>query len=169
MEDFFMRTSILAAAVSLAALAVLSVAPSLGFAASVVTVSLWDKGAEMGMPPGLGMGMSGDMSMATMGITATPDTVTAGPVTFNVTNDSTDLIHEMLVIPVPADGSLLPYVDDEERVDEEAAHHLGEVSELDPGKSGSLTVDLDAGKYVLVCNIAGHYMAGMWTIIDVTP
>ena len=50
---------------------------------------------------------------------------------------------------------------------EDAAGHLGEVSELDPGKSGSLSMKLDPGTYMLLCNVAGHYMAGMWTTITV--
>jgi uncharacterized cupredoxin-like copper-binding protein len=53
------------------------------------------------------------------------------------------------------------------KVDEEGSVHLGEVSELDPGKSGTLTVDVKPGKYILYCNITGHYMSGMWTLIDV--
>jgi uncharacterized cupredoxin-like copper-binding protein len=164
-----MWKSILAAAMSLAAIAVLSVAPSPGFAAEVVTVSLWDKGSEMEMPTGLGIGMSDDMSMATMGVKLSTDTATAGPVTFNVTNDSQDLIHEMVVVPLPAMGADIPYLADEDKIDEDAAGHLGEVSELDPGQSGSLTIDLKPGDYGLICNIAGHYMSGMWAVFHVTP
>lgn len=163
-----MRKPFLAAA-SLAAAILLSMAPTQSNAAATVNVSLWDKGADMEMPTGLGMGMSGDMSMTTMGVKATPDAVTAGEVTFNVTNDSKDTIHEMLVIPIADETTQLPFLADEKRVDEEAAHDLGEVAELEPGASGSLTLNLKAGKYALVCNIAGHYMAGMWTIITVTP
>ena len=36
----------------------------------------------------------------------------------------------------------LPFVAADNRVDEDAAGHLGEVSELDPGKSGALTLTL---------------------------
>jgi uncharacterized cupredoxin-like copper-binding protein len=52
-------------------------------------------------------------------------------------------------------------------VDEDAAGHLGEVSELDPGASGTLTIDLKPGKYVLFCNLPAHFMNGMWTEITV--
>jgi uncharacterized cupredoxin-like copper-binding protein len=55
----------------------------------------------------------------------------------------------------------------ESRVNEDAAGHLGEVSELDPGQSGSLSMKLDPGTYMLFCNVPGHYMAGMWTTITV--
>ncbi len=135
-------------------------------AATTVSVSLWDK-PDMDMATGLGHGMGGDMSKANMGITATPESVPAGPVTFQVTNDSKDIVHEMIVAPLKSADEKLPYIDSEGRVDEEAAGHLGEVAELDPGASGALTVTLKPGSYILYCNIAGHYMGGMWTDIEV--
>ncbi len=58
---------------------------------------------------------------------------------------------------------------DQNRVDVEVVHDLGRVAELHPGTSGSLTLNLKAGKYALICNIARHFMAGSWTIITVTP
>ena len=77
------------------------------------------------------------------------------------------MIHEMLVSPILGLDAKLPYVDNENRVDEEASRDLGEVSELDPGKSGALTLELKPGLYILFCNIPGHYMSGMWTTIEV--
>ena len=47
------------------------------------------------------------------------------------------------------------------------AKSLGEVADLEPGKSGELTLDLKPGYYALFCIIQGHYMAGMWKIIAV--
>jgi len=44
----------------------------------------------------------------------------------------------------------------------------GEVPELDPGKSGTLSVSLQPGTYLLLCNQPGHYEAGMWTVFTVT-
>jgi uncharacterized cupredoxin-like copper-binding protein len=38
---------------------------------------------------------------------------------------------------------------------------VGEVSETAAGATKSTTLDLKAGKYVIVCNISGHYQAGM--------
>lgn len=69
--------------------------------------------------------------------------------------------------PVKDENATLPYIAGENRVDEEAAGDLGEVADLDAGKSGSLTLDLRPGIYVLVCNIPGHFMAGMWTTLTV--
>ena len=71
----------------------------------------------------------------------------------------------MVVSPLKSDSEILPYITDENRVDEEKAGHLGEVSELDPGQSGELGIDLVPGKYILYCNIPGHFVSGMWTVL----
>ena len=137
---------------------------------ATITVTLWDKGPDSATPDDahpMGFGTKGaDMAMAMLGVKADVDTVPAGNVTFNVTNGSKDIVHEMLVSPLPADSNL-PYVAADYKVDEEAAGHLGEVAELDPGKTGSLTLDLKPGKYILFCNIPAHFMNGMWTVITV--
>lgn len=134
---------------------------------SMVNVSLWDKGAEAEMATGLGMGMGGNMSKATMGIKLSTDAVQAGKVTFEVTNNSKDNIHEMVIAPLKKGEHVLPYVASESEVDEDKSGDLGEVSELDPGKEGSLTLNLKPGKYVLFCNVAGHYANGMWAMLTV--
>jgi len=142
-------------------------------AAEVINVSLWDKGDTsldmMGEVAPMGMAMDGaDMTMATMGITADVTTVHAGEITFQVTNDSTVLIHEMVLAPVADINMALPYDNDMLKVDEDAAGHLGEVAELDTGGYGALTMTLDPGTYILYCNIPAHYAMGMWTLIEVT-
>lgn len=145
---------------------------SAAFAAQVSTVhvSLWDKGPDSATPDDahpMGMGSAGDMKLAMLGVKSDAKFVKAGQVTFQVKNSSKDIIHEMILSPVPADGKILPYLVDQFKVDEEAAGHLGEVAELDPGKTGALTVDLKPGKYVLFCNLPAHFMNGMWTEITV--
>ena len=148
---------------------VLAAAISGAHAAAIVHVKLWDKGDQVDMSKnlGLGLGLKGDMSKATMGIDIDRKEVPAGKVTFEVRNDGREMIHEMLVSPISSRDAKLPYVDNDNRVDEEASRDLGEVSELDPGKSGALTLDLKPGLYILFCNIPGHYMSAMWTTIEV--
>ena len=137
-------------------------------AKATVNVTLNNKPLTSDLPNNLGMAMSGgDMSKAMMGVFAVPSTVPAGEVTFTATNRSTDTIHEMILIKVTDPKKPLPYLAADNKIDEDAAGHLGEVSELDPSKSGSLTMKLDPGTYMLLCNIPGHYMAGMWTTITV--
>jgi len=134
---------------------------------TIVKVTLWDKGpnAEMSMDEGMGM-MHASMADTMMGIKLNNRQAKAGEVTFKVTNTSQETVHEMLVVPMPADGKL-PYDANEAKFDEDKAGSLGEVEELEPGKSGELTLNLKPGKYVLSCNVASHFANGMWTTFTV--
>lgn len=69
---------------------------------------------------------------------------------------------------ITSTDEVMPYIADENKIDEDAAGHLGEVAELEPGKSGSLGLDMKPGQYLLYCNIPGHYVGGMWTVLTVT-
>ena len=147
----------------------LAASASGAFAATIVKVDLWDKGAGTEMATTMAYGTAGmDMSKATMGVKATPATAPAGIVSFEVTNTSKDTIHEMIVMYLADPSQALPYIAADSKVDEDKAGDKGEVSELDPGKGGILTVALKPGKYLLICNVAGHFMAGMWTTFEVT-
>jgi uncharacterized cupredoxin-like copper-binding protein len=98
--------------------------------------------------------------------------VPAGKVTFDVTNSSTFFKHEMVVLKTDLDPAALP-ADSTGKVNEDTS--VGEVSELDKGATGSVTLDLAAGKYVLICNIVEssgghevHYMKGMYVAFTVS-
>jgi uncharacterized cupredoxin-like copper-binding protein len=142
-------------------------------AKTVVKISLWDKGATSmdgmdSMVP-MGMAMPGAMmAMATMGITADIVEFPAGEVTFNVVNDSQEFYHSLAIAPVADLSKELPYLIDSQMVDEEAAGTIARAKELKPHTSGSVTVDMLPGTYILYCNIAGHYVMGMWTIVTVS-
>jgi len=150
---------------AVAAVPLLASLPAMA-AETAIDVSLWES-PDMDMATGLGYGMNGDTTAANMGITLSTSTVPAGPVTLNVVNDGPDLVHEMVVSPTKAEGTPLPFDADLDKVLEDEAGHLGEVAELDPGQKGALTLELDAGQYILYCNIEGHYGAGMWTLLTV--
>ena len=160
--------TILSAFAGLAALAIAAVSPA--DAATTVKVSLWDKGADMAMPTDLLYATPGiDLSKATMGIVVQPNTARAGVISFHVTNGSKDTVHETIVMYREDPTQPLPYLTDENRVDEDRAGDKGEVSELEPGASGTLTIPLEPGTYLLICNVPGHFAAGMWTVFTVTP
>src|SRR5665811_2158934 len=83
---------------------------------SVIKVSLWDKGANsmnmLGHGEMMGMGMGGTvngMPMAPMGIRVSTQTISAGEVTFEVINSSTQMVHEMVISPVKDMKTPLPY------------------------------------------------------------
>jgi uncharacterized cupredoxin-like copper-binding protein len=136
---------------------------------TTIAVTLWDNGENLDLSKNLGMapGSTMDMTKAPMGLKAQPAEVPAGKVTFQVTNSSKATIHEMILASYAGKSKALPYIDNENRADEDKAGDLGEVSELDPGKTGSLTVEMKPGTYILFCNVPGHLGAGMWTTVKV--
>ncbi|MBV9567636.1 MAG: copper resistance protein [Hyphomicrobiales bacterium] len=97
------------------------------------------------------------------------DSVPAGQVRFEATNESKTLVHEMILVKTDQDPSAFPYDSKKDEVIESKVKSLGEVSELQPGKSGHLAVSLKPGSYVLYCNQAGHMHQGMWARLTVTP
>ena len=137
-------------------------------AATVVHVELSDT-SGVPMATTLAYGTPGlDMTKATMAMKTTPLKAPAGVITFKVKNVSKDTVHEMIVMYLADPAKPLPYIEKDSKVDEDMAGDKGEVSELEPGKSGQLTLDLKPGKYLLICNVAGHFAAGMWSPFEVT-
>lgn len=81
------------------------------------------------------------------------DSVDAGPITFAADNQGGET-HELVVVEA-ASAEELP-VDDEGTFDEDAfgeENVLGEVEDVEPGDTKELTLDLEPGTYVLLCNI----------------
>lgn len=142
-------------------------------AGSVVDVSLTDMGPMMGGGM-MGGGMMGH-AMGMMRIAASPTSVPAGQVSLRVFNRGS-LDHEVVVMPL-APGQYVgqrPIAADG-RVDESGS--LGEASQSCSGEEGDgisprswswTTLTLPAGRYEMLCNIAGHYGSGMYTELDVT-
>jgi uncharacterized cupredoxin-like copper-binding protein len=100
------------------------------------------------------------------GITASPREVSPGAVVVRVVNHGPDR-HELIVVRVR--GKRLPLRSDGMTINEEALQRA-EVGVLEPGAPGSvrdLHVNLSAGRYVLFCNMSGHYMGGMHTMLVV--
>ena len=94
--------------------------------------------------------------------------VKAGPVVFAVTNDSKDLIHELIVVSVADPSRPLPYDRKDGRVIESRIADLGEASDLNPGEKKTLHLTLKPGNYILMCNQPDHYKAGMKATLVVT-
>ena len=94
-----------------------------------------------------------------MKISASPRHVPAGEVALVVTNRGS-IDHELVV--VRSNGSTsLPVkhfkADEGNRVVDEV--------ELKAGETGRLTMNLSPGKYILICNVLGHYQLGMHTLL----
>jgi uncharacterized cupredoxin-like copper-binding protein len=96
-----------------------------------------------------------------MSLTVDQSTVKAGDVVFQVHNDAMTEEHEMVLVKLKSPDQKLAVVQGKHRVDERQLKSLGEVSEIKPGADGALRVKLQPGSYLLLCNIKGHYEAGM--------
>jgi uncharacterized cupredoxin-like copper-binding protein len=81
-----------------------------------------------------------------------------GETTFTVANEGA-APHELVVVRTDLGAEELPT--DAGLVDESAVEVLGRTSQMAAGTTEQLTVDLEDGSYVLVCNIPGHYDLGM--------
>jgi uncharacterized cupredoxin-like copper-binding protein len=112
----------------------------------------------------------------------TPDSVPTGRVTFSVTNDgyATDEKgdhipsisagrHELSVLRTDLPAEELPENTLEFVVEVEAPgiEVIGSTPVLEEGATESLTLDLEPGPYVLICNLTSHYARGMWAEFSV--
>jgi uncharacterized cupredoxin-like copper-binding protein len=109
-----------------------------------------------------------DVTLQEFAVSAVPATVAAGTVTFNATNEGPDDQHELVVVKTDLEPTALPQKEDGS-VDEEGEgiEVVDEIEEFDPNTTESLTLDLETGSYVLMCNIydpdedEAHYAEGM--------
>jgi uncharacterized cupredoxin-like copper-binding protein len=111
-----------------------------------------------------------DVTVQEFAVIPAESSAPAGDVTFDVTNEGPDDVHEFVVfktdlapdaLPTAADGSV-----DEEG---EGIELIDEIEDIAVGDTPTLTVTLDAGSYVFICNIVeeedgetiAHYQQGM--------
>ena len=135
-------------------------------AGAVVNVEL----ANMGGPMMMGGAVGGTMRVLT-----SRQQVPAGTVSLRVANVGS-LVHELVVLPLAsgqqagqrpggADGK----VDESGGVGESSRTcGAGAGDGINPGAIGWVTLTLPPGKYELVCNLPGHYAAGMYTELQVS-
>ena len=98
--------------------------------------------------------------LAEFAVEPSMSSVPSGTVTFNVSSEGA-IFHNFNIIAtdlapdaLPVDGALFA-------VDEEQVDVVANTANLNPGEQATLTVDLPAGSYVLICNVPTHYQAGM--------
>jgi len=84
-----------------------------------------------------------------------PLKATRGFVSFSVKNTG-GIAHELVVLKTKTAPAKLP-VKGAKAVE---TGRVGRVGPLKPGTSKRLNLTLKAGKYVLLCNLPGHYQAG---------
>jgi uncharacterized cupredoxin-like copper-binding protein len=98
---------------------------------------------------------SDSVKLSDFKVTPAKSTVSHGKVTFDVKN-SAGMEHELVVIKTNTKAAKLKLVNG--KASEKGS--VGEV-ELAAHKSKRLTLNLKKGHYALICNVGGHYMAGM--------
>ncbi len=108
------------------------------------------------------------VSLTNFAMAASTTSAKAGNVTFVATNNAPGIQHELIIIKTDLAADKLT-VESDNKVNEDAVQKLGEVSELDSTKTGTVTLNLTAGHYALICNIAGHYSQGMHVDFTVNP
>lgn len=118
-----------------------------------------------------------EINLAEYEIGAVPDSASAGEVTFNASNIGTEE-HEFVVIKTELAEDQLPTAEDGSVSEDGTGIELiGEIEGIAAGDEQSASFDLEAGNYVLICNIveehtAGevrvHYVEGMRTAFTVT-
>jgi uncharacterized cupredoxin-like copper-binding protein len=101
-------------------------------------------------------------------ITPSSSTIRGGSITF-VVQDQGPSTHEFLVIRTDLTPDGLPLRPDGLTVEEDSPliHVVGEIGDLDVGDTIALSLRLSPGRYVLFCNLEGHYLGGMHALFEV--
>lgn len=76
-------------------------------------------------------------------------------------------VHELEVIRTDRAPADLPYDAPAARVKEREIERIAEKENIAPGATKRLAADLPPGRYVLLCNVPGHYAVGMRTALVV--
>lgn len=101
-------------------------------------------------------------------MTTDSSSVQAGQITLEVVNQGL-APHEVVLLKTDLATDALKIKANGAEVDESASGEvMGEVEDIESGQTKSLTLNLAPGRYVLTCNVLGHYKAGMVTVLEVT-
>ena len=102
-------------------------------------------------------------------ITTSTITVPAGTVTLEVENHGPST-HEMNIDETRAAAGALPLRANSLQVNEDSPslRNVGSLSGVRVGATQDLTLHLTPGRYVLFCNLEGHYLGGMHAALEVT-
>lgn len=122
-------------------------------------------------------GATVDVNLTEFTVSPDPESAPAGSITFNASNIGGE-DHELVIIKTDLAPDALPTADDGS-VDEAGAgiEVIDEIEEFAAGGEESLTLDLEAGNYALICNVveteatgevSSHYAEGMSAPFEVT-
>jgi uncharacterized cupredoxin-like copper-binding protein len=105
-----------------------------------------------------------DVELDEFTVSVTPESAPAGTITFRVANVG-EMAHEFLVIKTDLAPDALPTEENGAYQENGAGTQvIDEISFISSGSDDTLTIDLEAGNYVLICNFSReeiHYELGM--------
>lgn len=109
-----------------------------------------------------------DATLKEMAIQLSSTTVPAGLVEFVIKNNG-KIPHEFVVLKDDLKDKKLPLKGNKLYEDAKGLKKIGEVEddELKSGVTKTLKVNLTPGRYLIVCNIGGHFKEGMKTELTV--
>jgi len=93
-------------------------------------------------------------------LTLAPSSTEPGEITFAVSNTGTQ-IHEIEIFKGDVAHDAMPV--ENNVANTEGLELIDEIEDIAPGTRADLTAHLDAGNYVIVCNLPGHYASGLHT------
>ena len=130
--------------------------------AGLVTSSLLAGCSASAAPPP--SSISADLSE--FKVTLDSNRAQAGKVSFAVRNGGT-IVHEFVVLKTDLATDKLATKDGELDEDSPDVARVDEVEDVTPGSTKTLTVTLEPGSYVLICNLPGHFLGGMRATLEV--
>ena len=128
-------------------------------AIATLTLALTSCGDDDSAGAGDDGSTSVDATLEDFDISLSDTTVPSGDVTFHVQNDGPS-VHEFVVFETDLAPDELPTEDGDVAESDDFAP-VDEIEDIEPDSSPALSLNLDPGHYVVICNIPGHYKQGM--------
>jgi uncharacterized cupredoxin-like copper-binding protein len=110
-----------------------------------------------------GSGQEIEVGLKEWAVIVEAPSVGTGKVKFEADNEG-KVPHELVVVKSDTKAADLKVEGGKAKVDGET---LGSASDVGAGEHKDVEVDLEAGHYILLCNLPGHYEQGMHTDLDV--
>ena len=110
------------------------------------------------------------ISMSDYAFSPNDSSTNAGTVKISTPNQG-QLPHELVLLKTNRAPNSLPTLSngevDEEGLEAKGVESPGEIEDVGPGETKSAALKLTPGKYVMICNLPGHYKQGMYGTLTV--
>jgi uncharacterized cupredoxin-like copper-binding protein len=116
-----------------------------------------------------------DITLTEWALVPSVKEIKAGKIYFLATNNGPERPHEVVIIKSDLAPEQLPF--ENAKVPEDKVSVIGEIESFAPQSAASGEFMLEAGNYVLICNLRdivgfafeSHYREGMYSVFKVTP